>query len=223
MVKAQSSNLSPSANGENRVLWGVGTSRTLRAHWAMIELELPYQIKRLRTRTPDMDNPAFIAIHPRQKVPFLQDGELMVSESLAIVTYLAEAYASDQNPLIPNTNKDRAKYFEWISFIATELDATSLYVLRRHVELHKIYGKAPAAAKTAREYFQRMIASTIPYLPDEGDYLLGHNFSGADIMMVSCLNFSDRFGIKLPTAIADYRARIVARPAYAKALKANTP
>ena len=68
-----------------------------------------------------------------------------------------------------------------------------------------------------------MINSAVSYLPNEGDYLLGHKFSGADIIMVSCLNLSDRFNIELPVAIADYHARIAARPAYAEALKANTP
>ena len=214
---------SPSAISENRILWGVGTSRTLRAHWALIELKLPYQTRPLRARTLDMDDPTFLAIHPRQKIPVLQDDELVISESLAIITYLAEAYGSKENRLIPNTTKSRAKYFEWISFIATELDATSLYVLRRHLELDQIYGKAPAANKTAREYFDRMITSAVSYFPTEGNYLLGHEFSGVDIMMISCLNLADRFNIKLPVPITNYHARVTARPTYAEAIKANTP
>ena len=211
------------ANSEDRVLWGIGTSRTLRAHWALIELRLPYKTRPLRTRTSDMDDPEFLAIHPRQKIPVLQDRGLLVSESLAIITHLAEAYASEENQLIPKSVKRRAIYFEWISFIATELDATSLYVLRRHLELDKVYGKAPAANKTAQEYFIRMINSAVYYFPTKGDYLLGEEFSGADIMMVSCLNLADRFNIKLPAAIIDYRARVASRPTYAEAIKANTP
>ena len=222
MAKPQPKNALHSAKTENRILWGIGTSRTLRAHWAMIELGLSYQTKPLRTRTPDMEDPDFLEIQPRQKIPVLQDGDLVVSESLAIVTYLAERYASKKYRLIPNSINRRAKYFEWISFIATELDATSLYVLRRHVELFEIYGKAPAAIKTAREYFIRMVASAEISLPNEGDYLLGHDFSGADIMMVSCLNLSDRFNIELPVTIKDYRNRVSARPTYIAALEANS-
>ena len=204
-------------------LWGVGTSRTLRAHWALIELGLDYAAQPIRTRTLAMKNPAFLALHPRGKIPVLVDGDLVVSESPAIVTYLAETYCSDATHLIPETPSARARYFEWMSFISMELDATSLYVLRRHVDLHETYGEAPAANNTAREYFLRMIQSAVPALPSKGDFLLGQDFSGADILMISCLNFSDRFDFTLPAEITAYRERVSARPAYQAALKANNP
>ena len=153
----------------------------------------------------------------------LVDRDLVVSESPAIVTYLAETYCSDATHLIPETPWARARYFEWISFISMELDATSLYVLRRHVDLHETYGEAPAANNTAREYFLRMIQSAVPALPSKGDFLLGQDFSGADILMISCLNFSDRFDFTLPAEITAYRERVSARPPYQAALKATTP
>ena len=206
-----------------RTLWGVGTSRTLRAHWALIELDLDYATQPIRTRTPAMEGPAFMALHPRGKIPVLVDGDLVVSESAAIVTYLAETYGSDANPLIPAAYGPRAKYFEWMSFISMELDATSLYVLRRHVDLHETYGEAPAANNTAREYFLRMIQSAVPAMPSKGNFLLGRDFSGADILMISCLNFSDRFDFILPAEITAYRERVSARPTYQAALKANNP
>ena len=208
---------------DRRTLWGVGTSRTLRAHWALIELGLAYRTRAIRTRTPSMDDATFRALHPRKKIPVLVDGDLVVSESPAIVTYLAETYGSDACRLIPDGAAARAKYFEWMSFISMELDATSLYVLRRHVDLHETYGAAPAANDTAREYFARMINSAVPALPPSGDYLLGREFSGADILMISCLNFSDRYDVTLPPEIAAYRARITARPTYLAALEANNP
>ena len=206
-----------------RTLWGVGTSRTLRAHWALIELDLDYATQPIRTRTPAMEDPAFMALHPRGKIPVLVDDDLVVSESAAIVTYLAETYGRDANPLIPAAYGARAKYFEWMSFISMELDATSLYVLRRHVDLHETYGEAPAANDTAREYFLRMIQSVVPALPSEGNFLLGHAFSGADILMLSCLNFADRYDIALPAEVASSRERVSARPAYQAALEANNP
>ncbi len=206
-----------------RTLWGVGTTRTLRAHWALIELGLDYEVKPIRTRTPAMRDPAFLAITPKQKIPVLVDGDLVLSESPAIVTYLGEQYATADSRLIPETATDRARYFEWLSFISMELDATSLYVMRRHVDLFETYGEAPAANETARDYFSRMIGSVAPGIGGGGDYLLGNGFSGVDILMVSCLNFSDRYDIKLPAQIFDYRARVSARPGYMTAMKANNP
>ena len=72
-----------------RTLWGVGTSRTLRAHWALIELGLDYATQPIRTRTLAMEDPVFLDLHPRGKIPVLVDGDFVVSESPAIVTYLS--------------------------------------------------------------------------------------------------------------------------------------
>ena len=52
---------------------------------------------------------------------------------------------------------DRWVPVEGRTFIAMELDATSLYVLRRHEGLPEIYGEAPTANRAARDYFDRMI------------------------------------------------------------------
>jgi glutathione S-transferase len=208
---------------DKRTVWGVGTSRTIRAHWALIELGLDYETQPIRPRTPGMDDAAFVAINPRKKVPVLQDGTLTISESPAIVSYLAERYSTDTTRLIPEAIEDRARYFEWQSFITMELDATSLYVLRRHVDLPSIYGEASVAVDTARAYFERMIGAAAPDVAAGGQYLLGDTFSGVDILMQSCLFFAERYKFDLPREIIDYRERVTARPGYAKALAANNP
>ena len=69
----------------------------------------------------------------------LEDGGLVLCESGAIVTYLAETYGNGR--LIPAGGAERAKYFEWVSFISMELDATALYVLRRHEALPEVYAR----------------------------------------------------------------------------------
>ncbi len=206
-----------------RTLWGIGTSRTIRAHWALIELGLNYETKTIRTRTPEMETPEFLAVNPRRKVPVLVDGDLTITESPAIVTYLAERYSTESNQLIPEAVEARARYFEWMSFITMELDATSLYVLRRHVDLPHIYGEAPAACETARAYFQRMMETAAPDVAAGGNFLLGDSFSGADILMASCLIFADLYDFQLPVEYTEYRERVMARPVYKKAMKANYP
>ena len=69
-------------------LWGVGSSRAFRAHWALHELGLDYVTQDIRTRTASMETPLFREISPRKKIPVLQDGELKLFESCAIVMYL---------------------------------------------------------------------------------------------------------------------------------------
>src|SRR5262249_10458914 len=79
----------PWRNGEMGVpdltLWGVGTSRTVRPHWAMHELNLAYKTKPIGPRTGETKTPEYTQLNPRQKVPLLQDGDFCIGESAAIV------------------------------------------------------------------------------------------------------------------------------------------
>ncbi len=206
---------------ENRILWGVGTSRTIRAHWALIELNLSYKTEIIRTRTTDTETAAFKSVNPRQKIPVLQDGTLTMGESAAIVTYLAESYSTEQVNLIPDNPKARAKYFEWMSFICMELDATSLYVLRRHWSLPEIYGDSPIANKASEEYFNRMITAADKLKNPKQKYLLETGFSGVDILMTTTLKWAIDYNQKIPNNFMEYLDHMVNRPGYIAALEAN--
>lgn len=206
---------------KNRILWGVGTSRTIRAHWALIELNLSYKTEIIRTRTTDTETAAFKSVNPRQKIPVLQDGTLTMGESAAIVTYLAESYSTEQVSLIPDNPKPRAKYFEWMSFICMELDATSLYVLRRHWSLPEIYGDSPVANKASEEYFNRMITAADKLKNPKQKYLLETGFSGVDILMTTTLKWAIDYNQKIPTNFMEYLDHMVNRPGYIAALEAN--
>ena len=206
---------------KNRILWGVGTSRTIRAHWALIELNLSYKTEIIRTRTTDTETAAFKSVNPRQKIPVLQDGTLTMGESAAIVTYLAERYGTEQVSLIPDNPKARAKYFEWMSFICMELDATSLYVLRRHWSLPEIYGDSPVANKASEEYFNRMITAADKLKNPKQKYLLETGFSGVDILMTTTLKWAIDYNQKIPNDFMEYLDHMVNRPGYIAALEAN--
>ena len=204
---------------EKRVLWGVGSARALRVHWALIELGLEYRSERIQSRSGETETPAYRRLNPRGKIPVLEDDGVVLSESAAIVTYLAETYGNGR--LIPAAGTSRAKYFEWISFVSMEIDATTLYVLRRHEALTHIYGEAPTANAAARGYFARMIAAAARELEDGRTYLLGTEFSGADIVMTTCLDWAIAYDVPLPEPWLAYRERTVARPAHARAVAAN--
>ena len=206
---------------EKRIVWGIGTSRTIRAHWALIELGLPYSIEVVRTRTPDTETEEFKSVNPRQKIPVLEDGEIRIGESAAIVTYLAENYRQGSTILIPEDKVLRAKYFEWMSFITMELDATSLYVLRRHWSLPEIYGDSPIANKASEEYFQRMITAASKMIDDKKPYLLGNSFTGVDILLTTTLKWAVDYHQKLPAIFNDYLLKLNDRPQYIEAQRVN--
>lgn len=82
------------AKDANRItLWGVGTARTLRVHWALAELGLAYDTRPIAPRSEDARSPAFTGLTARQKVAVLQDDGFVITESAAIVIYLSDTYS----------------------------------------------------------------------------------------------------------------------------------
>ena len=207
----------------SRVLYGVGSMRTLRVHWALHELGLAYRTAPVLSRSGETETPAYRRLNPRGKIPVLRDGDFTVTESAVIVTYLAERYSSPAARLIPDGLEARTRYNEWISFTTMELDATSLYVLRRHEGLPHIYGPAPVATEVAREYFLRQINAAAEDLSDDRPCLVSDTFTGADIVMTTCLLWADSLDLPLPPVFQAYLARHTARPAFISAREANTP
>src|SRR5204863_4763001 len=75
-----------------RRLWGIGSPRTLRAHWMLLELGLEYETRAVIPRSAEMDDPELERWTKRHKIPFLEDGEIRIGESGAITLYLADRY-----------------------------------------------------------------------------------------------------------------------------------
>jgi len=205
----------------DRILWGVGTPRTFRVHWALLELGLPYETRALQTRTAPTKSAEYRKLNTTGKIPTLVDGDIRVSESSGIISYLATRYDCTEGRLMPTDIQSIAEYHEWMSFISTELDATSLYVLRRHEGLPDIYGRADTACVAARDYFSRMILAASEKIKDGRSCLVGTTFTGADIMMVSTLDWADHVGCDYPSIFKAYRAQITGRASYSLALQAN--
>jgi glutathione S-transferase len=103
------------------------------------ELDLPYERRPIQPRTGETKTPEFTALSARQKIPLLQDKGMVITESAAIVTYLPDVYGQPHNRLLPQDVRERARCLEWCFFVISELDATSLYVMRRHGDLRHIY------------------------------------------------------------------------------------
>ena len=105
----------------------------------------------------------------------------------------------------------------------TELDAHSLYLIRRHDGLKEIYGEAPEAVASAREYFLRQVNAIAGKVDSEGDFLLGNKLSTADIILMSCLDWAMMYEFELPRALVDYHRRVAQRPMYDRAMRLNYP
>jgi glutathione S-transferase len=202
-------------------LWGVGTSRTMRAHWMLLELGVDYQFHPIGSRTGETQTGEFKQLNPRHKIPVLQHGSFVLTESAAIIQYLSEAFAGLGRMYVASDIESRAVLNEWCYFIVSELDAGSLYVVRRHEGLAQIYGVAPAAVESAKSYFLHNLVAMASRIERDSPYLFGERLSVADILLMTCLDWAASERISIPEPVVRYRKRVAQRSAYQNALARN--
>jgi glutathione S-transferase len=207
-------------NVHELTLFGVGTSRTMRAHWMLLELGLDYESRPIQSRSGETLTDQFRLLNPRHKIPVLQHGSLVLTESAAIVQYLSETFGDRAKLYVPDDTRGRAEVNEWCYFVMTELDAASLYIVRRHEGLPTLYGHAPVAVDSAKAYFLHNLEAMIPRI-QRAEYLFSERLSTADILLMTCLDWASAAAIALPQQALDYQRRVAQRRAYQEALTRN--
>jgi glutathione S-transferase len=208
---------------DDLTVWGVGTVRTMRVHWMLREYGLDYQCHRIGPRTGETQTADYLAINPRGKVPALRHGDLILTESAAIVGYLSEVFEAPAGMAVPQDVASRAVHREWCYFIMTELDAASLYTIRRHGDLKHIYGESPVALAAAIAYFQKQLTAMAPRMEAGGPYLMGDRLCIADMLLASCTDWAIRCEIAIPDVVRAHRDRAASRPMYHDAFAFNYP
>lgn len=211
-------------------LWGAGTPRSLRPIWVAEELGLAYDLAPIGPRTGETQTPAYTQLTRKQKIPFLEDGDLKLSESIAICRYLTAAYPG---PEIwrAQTLRDQAREDEWLCYFYGELDETALYVMRRHLDLAAIYGEAENAVAAAKGYLAKHLDVVAAHLENRarvmgeqgasGKQAPGDQLSLPDIVLVSCLDWAVLYGVDVPEPLLAYRRGLARRPAYRRAMRDN--
>lgn len=205
------------------IVWGIGSTRAMRVHWTLAEFGLDYEVKPIRSRTGETQTAEYLALNPKGKIPVLCHGPLVLSESAAIIEYLTGTFPPPADFFVPTDATDRAKLYEWCFFVMTELDAHSLYLIRRHHGLKEIYGAAPEAVASAREYFLKQINAVADLVSAAGAYLMGNKLSIADIILMTCLDWAILYDIDLPPALRAYHERVAVRPKYQQAMRLTYP
>lgn len=203
------------------IVWGARTSRTLRVHWMLAELNVEYDSRKIGPRTGETQTEAYKAINPKGKVPVLIHGDLVISESFAIARYLRRTFKGPEFDTHQLSPEGVARFDELASFMLMELDATSLYIIRRHHDLAEIYGEAPNAVISAKAYFRKMLDEGLPK-PTLTDFVWGRSFSELDILLTTILDWADAIDIVLPEHCHAYRHRMHQRPGYILGTANNT-
>jgi glutathione S-transferase len=95
-------------------LYGFPPARTIRALWMLRELDLDFEYVQVDPTKGEHRRPEFLAVNPAGKIPVLIDDDLVLSESVAIVLYLAEKHP--QKGFLPTDLRVRAEVYRWLLF-----------------------------------------------------------------------------------------------------------
>mmetsp|Transcript_12773 Transcript_12773/g.28335 ORF Transcript_12773/g.28335 Transcript_12773/m.28335 type:complete len:189 (-) Transcript_12773:248-814(-) len=128
-------------------------------------------------------------------VPSLKHGDFVMYESAAINTYLGDVFrGKDGVPELvpaPGTHA-RGRYEQVVSFLCCEIDSQCLWVARKHKDLGHLFGAFPEAVAAAQKYYFRCLNAMIAEFRALGtEYLVGHNFSAADILFCHCISWAN--------------------------------
>jgi len=181
-------------------------SRAAGTVWALEEVGQPYELKFVDIMKGGQKAPDLLKLNPMGKLPILTDGDAVVTEACAISLYLADRYAL--GTLAPRfDDPNRAAYLRWSCFAPSVIEPGTM---------------AKAAAwefKSSQagwgDYDAMMAALDSAVI---GEYVLGSQFSMADVVFGGTLRFMLKFGqLENRPKFAEYVARLDARPASKRA------
>ena len=161
-------------------------------------------------------SPEFLKINPRGNVPVLADGDIIIREGGAIISYLLDKHNS---PMLPKSGKERANALEWLMFANATMHpsyARAFFVLRNITD----ETVKAQAFKAALEQINKNWADIDAQLA-KTKYLCGENISAADILITVIANwgittFPER--AKIGDNVKRLIKEIIARPSYQKAI-----
>jgi glutathione S-transferase len=183
-------------------------SRSFSALWLLEESGLPYERVLTDISTGAQKSPEFLKINPMGKVPALTDGEAALGESSAICAYIADRYPDTKLAPAP-TDPRRARYLQWLFFSPSCIEPA----------LIQIFTKLDVPASTAAWGSATQVFDVLDAALEKGPWILGEEFTAADIAIGSGLNFAVRVFKMVPSrpSFDAYIARCVARPAFQRA------
>lgn len=187
-----------------------GQVRDLRVRWALEEVAQPYEVRYLTQGS--QKQPAHRALQPFGQVPTLEEGDLTLFESGAIVLHIAERFGG----LLPEDGNARARAIEWMFAALNSVEPPiSDYAIATLFEVDKPWSKE--RLPSIEERIQERLREVEDRLGDS-DWLDG-DFSAGDLLMVAVLRMLAGSGmLKKHERLAAYVARAEARPAFQRAL-----
>ena len=194
-------------------------SRAGRIVWLLEELGLPYDINKMAFHPQDLKSDEHRSRHPLGRVPVLEDGEISIYESGAIVEYIIERHKN--GGLKPEVASDLYPMFlQWFHYCEGMVMPPINTIIVQTILLPE-----DRRDETALGQAQRLLSKALAPVEEnlEGkDYLIG-DFSAADIMLGHSCFMSNRLGCvnEDMANLKGYVERITERPAFKVAIEMN--
>ncbi|XOV84668.1 MAG: glutathione S-transferase family protein [bacterium] len=191
-------------------------SRAGRILWLLEELALPYELNRMDFHPKDLKSDEHRARHPLGRVPVLEDGDVTIYESGAIVEYILERHKNgDLKPAV--ASDEFPAYLQWFHYCEGMVMPPVNTIVVQTVLL-----PPDRRDEKALDQARRLLTKSLVAVDDNlagKEYLIG-DFSAADIMLGHACFMSNRLGC-VPdemTNLKNYVERLAQRPAFAKAI-----
>ena len=194
-------------------LYGISGSRAVRSLWAIEECGIDYDHVPVSFRK-DSKTPEYLAVNPNGRVPALEDGDLVLFESLAINLYLARQYGGD---LYPDNPHDEARAVQWSIWAIAEMEDAQLQLVVQKIFTRE-EDRDANVWDAASQKLQRPLKVLDDHLSDR-DWLLGDAFSIADLNVAAAMLLMPMVGFDYSNFgnVSSWAARCYERPALARA------
>jgi glutathione S-transferase len=197
-------------------VWGEG--RGFRVVWLLEEMGLPYKLRGVDLLAGAENDPEFMAINPGGFIPALQDGEVVMVESIAIMEYLMARHGP--TPLAPAPSDPAFPAYQQFLHLGEAGLAMAAYVVNGARNIAPASDRDSWSAGQMLEQFEtrsELVRRQLAHAP----YMAGNAFTAADISVTYGLQLGQRAGhIPLGEAELAYIARISARDGYKRAMDA---
>ena len=193
-------------------------TRAVRIVWLFEELGLPYDLERFKLGDAAMRAPEYLKVHPMGRVPALQDGDVILFESGAIVQYVLAKYGKGR--LVPDvSSSDFPTYLQWLHY-AEGMIMPPVNTIIVETLLLKPERRNQTNVDRAVKLLSQMLTAVDSGL--RGREFLADAFSGADIMTGHACIVATRLGADVSDKpnVAAYIERLLARPALQRAWEA---
>ena len=199
-------------------IYHVTGTRGTRVIWLCEELGVDYEVEKIDFSAEYRGSPEWRQLSPIGKVPVMTDGDLVMLESGAMVQYVLDLYG--QGRLVPaTTSQDYGLYLQWLWFA----EATFARPLGEIVNHGRGFPDDARIEAVVSEMADRaeVCAVAVGEQVKDRHYLLGDEFTAADIMMgYSVMLVEALIPDRMPNTLLPYWQRLQARPSYQRAILA---